>query len=153
MFRGKWPDPQIRPACSEHGKLIPVSEARRRKGYLEIIGSGHSLMNLILKCIENDPERRMPANMITNQLSKMVSKFPFSFQNQIQMQKYIKASEEEKRAIREIGSMRAERIRCKEEKFVKLKEDTIKTARNGKDQDRKIEHGSHIGNERTPDLH
>ena len=105
---GSWPDPQIGPSRSKHGKLIPVSERERREMFLEIIGKDHPLMSLILKCIDNDPEQRSHANTIVDKLKEMVVQFPVTLYNPLQMQKFIQNSEEDKRALREVAKQRAE---------------------------------------------
>ena len=126
IFSGKWPYPEVGPTRLENGNLIPVSEAERRKALLETVGSDHPLMDLILKCINNDPEERVPASQITNRLAKMVSEIPLFFKDKIEMQAYIKASEEDKRALREIKSELADIITHKEEEIRNLKDNTTK---------------------------
>ena len=71
----KWPVPQIGPTFTdpESGKLIPVSEADRRKEYIQMIGSDHPLMKLILKCLSNVPEKRAHASEMVEHLAPLVS--------------------------------------------------------------------------------
>ena len=76
MFCGKWPEPQTEPIRTESDKLIPVSEAERRKVFLEVIGDKHPLMHFILRCIDNNPKLRPHADDIVKQLAEMVKKFP-----------------------------------------------------------------------------
>ena len=73
VLTGKWPEPQCSQICMEDRKMIPVSEAERRRVFLQEIGSDHPLMDLILKCIDNDPKQRAPANEIMQRLSKMIT--------------------------------------------------------------------------------
>ena len=101
IFCGKWPEPQTGPIRTEPGKMIPVSEAERREIFLEVIGSDHPLMDLILRCIDNHPQTRAPASEMVERLAQMVSRFPTTFTNQLEMQQQIKESEEEKRALAE----------------------------------------------------
>ena len=117
---GRWPDPQVGPNRMEHGKLIPVSEAERREIFLQTIGKDHLLMNLILKCIDNDPEKRIPTNTMVSVLKNMVAQFPTSLQNQLDMQKYIQINEEDKRALREAAQEKEKIIKQKEEKMRNL---------------------------------
>ena len=63
-FSGKWPEPQVGPSRTEADKLILITEAERREVFLEIIGNDHPLINLIHKCIQNDPRRRAHASEI-----------------------------------------------------------------------------------------
>ena len=58
ILSGRWPEPQVGQVKLEEGKLVPVSEAERREVFLQIIGKDHPLMDLIRKCIDNDPSHR-----------------------------------------------------------------------------------------------
>ena len=78
IFSGKWPLPQVGQIHTEGGKLIPVSEAERREVFLKAIGDDHPLMDLILRCINNDPELRPLTAEIVEELAKTVQKFPIS---------------------------------------------------------------------------
>ena len=64
IFSGKWPEPQCSPIRIEGGKMIPVSEAQRRDVFLQVLGYNHPLMELILKCISNDPQQRVHVDVI-----------------------------------------------------------------------------------------
>ena len=137
VLSGRWPDPQVGPTRSEHGKLIPVSEAERRNIFLQIIGRDHPLMNLILKCIDNDPEQRIHANMIVVGLKMVVARSPILFHNQLQMQEIIKNSEEDKRALMEVAQTRAEIIERKEEEIrylSKYLQNTLESENNDKER-------------------
>ena len=85
MFSGRWPEPQVGPIQTVHGKMIPISEAEQRRKFLQTIGSGHPLMDLIHRCINNDPQLRPHASEILKQLREIVLQFPASFTNQIEM--------------------------------------------------------------------
>ena len=91
---GKMPVPQIESVRTEGNHLIPVSEAERREPFLEAIGKDHPLMNLILKCIYNNPQMRANTSDIVNQLADMVKLHPISFTNQLDMIEYIRQLEE-----------------------------------------------------------
>ena len=88
---GQWPEPQVEPNKMEDGKLIPVTEAERRQIFLQIIGKDHPLMDLILKCLNNDPASRAHSIEIVEHLSKMALQFPVSFANRLDMLKRIEA--------------------------------------------------------------
>ena len=75
VFCGKWPEPQVGQICIEEGKMIPVSEAERRDVFLDDIGRSHTIMGLILQCINNDPQLRPYTDNIVKQLAKMAHKF------------------------------------------------------------------------------
>ena len=76
VLSGQWPEPHIEPNRVEGDKLIPVSEAERRKMFVEAIGDTHPLMDLILRCINNNPQLRPHSGEITNKLSEIVQQFP-----------------------------------------------------------------------------
>ena len=79
VLSGQWPEPQCSQIRMEAGQMIPVSEAGRREYYLNDIGRGHPLMDLILKCISNDPSSRAKANEIVKTMADMVLRFPDPF--------------------------------------------------------------------------
>ena len=75
VFCGQWPEPLVGQIHLKDGMMIPVSEAERRDGFLDVIGRSHSLMGLILLCINNDPQLRPSTDNIVKQLAKMANKF------------------------------------------------------------------------------
>ena len=93
VLSDKWPEPQIGPSCTKDGRLIPISEAERREQHLLAIGNDHPLMDLIHKCIENDPPIRAHSSEIVNRLEGMVEKHP-AFINQLSMLDYIVSQKE-----------------------------------------------------------
>ena len=120
MFSGRWPEPQIGQTQFEGDQLIPVTEAERREVFLRAIGNDHPLMDLILRCINNDPRRRADANEIVERLSAMKLQFPDCFVNRLEMLRQLEHQEEEKRALREEGE--AERQRKEEQISILRKE-------------------------------
>ena len=126
MFSGRWPEPQVGPNRFEGDQLIPVTEAERREVFLRTIGNDHPLMDLILRCINNDPRHRAHASEIVERLSALNLQFPSSFANQLEMLRQIEHQRKEKRGLREEGE--AERQRKEQEisslrKEVEEKED------------------------------
>ena len=83
VYCGKWPEPQVGQIRMEDGRMIPVSEAERRSVFLDEIGRGHSLMGIILQCINNDPQLRPSTDDIVKQLAKMANKFGSDFSKQL----------------------------------------------------------------------
>ena len=71
----KLPQPQIGQTFvdPESGKLIPVSEIDRRKEFIQMIGSDHRLMELIINCLNDNPNKRAHANEMVAYLSPLVS--------------------------------------------------------------------------------
>ena len=113
MFSGRWPEQQVGPNRFEGDQLIPVTEAERREVFLRAIGTDHPLMDLILKCINNDPRHRAHASEIVERMSAMKLQFPASFANQLEMLRQIEHQEEEKQVLRE--EREAERQRNEQE--------------------------------------
>ena len=95
MFSGQWPEPQIGPNRTEGGKLIPVTEAERREKFFKKIEDGHPLMDLIHRCINNDPQLRPHAGEISRQVSRVASQFPASFANRLELLRQIEAVEKQ----------------------------------------------------------
>ena len=93
---GKSPRPHVAPTRNESGKLIAVSEAERRKKYLQIVGHDHPLMNLILKCVDNDPKLRPSAKRIVQELKDKVDAATPSFKDRLEKMRFIAEREAEK---------------------------------------------------------
>lgn len=95
VLSGQCPEPQIEAIKKEGGQLIPVTEADRRRPFLEIIGYNHPLMDLILKCLDNDPMSRAHSRHMIQALSlvKMTisQQSSSSYINQLDMIKRIEA--------------------------------------------------------------
>ena len=89
VFCGRWPEPQVGQIRTERGKLIPVSEAERREVFLCVIGNDHPLMNLIHRCIDNDPQLRPHVDEIVCQVSEMATRCSTSFANRLEMLRHI----------------------------------------------------------------
>ena len=92
---GQMPIPHVESVRTEGDCLIPVSEAERRESFLEAIGKDHPLMDLILKCIHNNPAMRTNTSEMVSQLADMVEQNPTQFTNQLDMIEYIDQLEEQ----------------------------------------------------------
>ena len=114
VFSGQWPVPkggQIRMEC---GRMIPVSEAERREAYLRAVGDRHPLMDLILRCINNDRQRRPHSRDIVPRLSDVVSQNPLSL-NVLEMLQQIDTDnglkKEKEELQQQIAELRADKSR------------------------------------------
>ena len=104
VFSGRWPLPLRAPVCVDpenRDQLLPVSEAQRRDEYLRDIGNDHPLMELILRCVSNDPKQRATAAQIVQRMEHMTCHSPPAFPNRIEMLKKIRADATEKESLRE----------------------------------------------------
>ena len=116
IFSGRWPEPQVGQTRIENEQLVPVTEAERREVFLQAIGNDHPLMDLILRCISNDPRRRAHASEIVEQMTAITLQFPASFANRLEMLRQIEdLIEEKKRKDEEILTLRKEAEENKEE--------------------------------------
>ena len=105
IFSGKLPHPQAEPNRIESsGKIVPISEAERRKAFLKVIVD-NPLKNLILRLINNDPQVRPRTREIVEQLAVIQNplEYPAAFANRLEMLRYIeRQNEEHKRQILEL---------------------------------------------------
>jgi serine/threonine protein kinase len=121
MFSGQWPEPQVGPNRTEpDGRLIPVTEAERREVFLRAVGNDHPLMDKILRCIDNDPQRRVHAPELLEHTSALKHEFPVAAVNYLEMQARVEALEGEKRTIEEEGNAR---VQNKEQQIARLGEE------------------------------
>ena len=125
-FSGRWPEPQIGPTKVVAGKLLPVTEAERRMVFIQAIGNDHPVMDLILKCINNDPDMRADINEVTQQLAEMKSLFPVLFSTRLEMLKHIEGVEWELKSLKEDGSQKDKIIQVKDDQISSLKQDVRK---------------------------
>ena len=101
---GKWPLPvceAARPDPRNPDQLIPVSEADRREEYLRDIGNAHPLMDLILRCVSNNPVRRARAAEIIQRMADILHQFPPSFADRVEMVQRMRVDVTEKGSLSE----------------------------------------------------
>ena len=122
IFSGRWPEPKIGQTRIDAGKLVPVTEAERRLVFLQAIGWNHCFMNLILRCIHNDPQMRPHQREIVQHVSIVKERFPVGFSNQLEMLIRIKNDEQEKRNLTSELERREVLVRYKEEQLCALVE-------------------------------
>ena len=104
VLSGRWPLPLHAPNYfnpENPAQLLGVSEADRRDEYLQAIGDAHPLMDLILRCVSNDPQQRATAEQIVQRMEHMTCHSPPSFPNRVEMLKKIRADATEKESLRE----------------------------------------------------
>ena len=125
VLSGQWPEPQIGPnkIDPETERLVPVSEAERRETFLDSIGHDHPLMNLIIKCIDNNNKHRPSASNAVTCLTEMVSQLSAQFANRLEMLRRIEADEKEKKTLKMEQERKYEEARQKEKQIASLKEE------------------------------
>ena len=90
---GRWPEPQKEPVRVESGRMIPVGEAERRRIFLQAIGNDHPLMDLIQRCIRNDPKCRPDIREIVQQAKMMTSQVSFEFPSKVEVLRHFQVQE------------------------------------------------------------
>ena len=103
-FTAEWPLPSIgqtRIDPANPDRLIPVTEAERREHFLRKISPDHPLMDLIMRCLSNNPQRRPRAAEIVGRMVGVVLEHPPSFENRVEMLQRVSALLTEKRELEE----------------------------------------------------
>ena len=103
-FTAEWPLPKIGPNRIDPAnpdRLIPVTEAERREHFLRKITPDHPLMDLIMCCLSNNPQRRPRAAEIVGRMVGVVLEHPPSFENKVDILQRVSALLTEKRELDE----------------------------------------------------
>ena len=103
-FTVEWPLPSIgqtRIDPANPNGLIPVMEAERREEFLRKIPPDHPLMDLIMRCLSNNPQQRPRAAEIVGQMVGVVLEHPPSFENRVEILQRVSALLTEKRELEE----------------------------------------------------
>ena len=104
VFTAEWPAPklgQTRVDPSNPHAVVAVTEVERREDFFHKIGPGHHLVDLIRRCLSNNPSLRPHSPEIVERMSDLVSHYPASFENRVEMLHRISASEFEKRELQQ----------------------------------------------------
>ncbi|XP_064385489.1 serine/threonine-protein kinase dst1-like isoform X2 [Halichondria panicea] len=103
-FTAQWPKLNIGPnridPTNPNG-LIPVTEAERREEFLQKIPPEHPLMDLIMRCLSNNPQQRPRAAEIVGRMVGVALEHPPSFENRVEMLQRVSALLTEKRELEE----------------------------------------------------
>ena len=117
VFTAEWPFPKVGPTRvdpSNPDVLIPVTEAERREKFIRKIGQNHPLTDLIMRCLNNNPQRRARAVEIVQRMGDLILQFPPSFENRVEMLRRISADIMEKRELQQEIEKRASKIEEKQ---------------------------------------
>ena len=129
-FTAEWPLPSIGPTRIDPANpngLIPVTEAERREEFLRKIPPDHHRMDLIMRCLSNNPQRRPRAAEIVGRMVGVVLEHPPSFENRVEILQRVSALLTENRELEEefvrkdsaiqekVGALAEEKRRQKEE--------------------------------------
>ena len=103
-FTAEWPLPSIGPTRIDPAnpeRLIPMTEAERREEFLRRISPNYPLMDLIIRCLSNNPQQRPRAAEIVGRMVHVVLEHPPSFENRVEMLQRVSALLTEKRELEE----------------------------------------------------
>ncbi|XP_064384044.1 dual specificity protein kinase shkD-like [Halichondria panicea] len=103
-FTAEWPLPSIgqtRIDPANPDRLIPVTEAERCEEFFQKLSPDHPLMDLIMRCLSNNPQRRPRAAEIVGRMVGVVLEHPPSFENRVEMLQRVSALLTEKRELEE----------------------------------------------------
>ena len=117
VFTAEWPAPklgQTRVDPSNPHAVVAVTEVERREDFLRKIGPDHPLVDLIRRCLSNNPSLRPHAPEIVQRMSDLVSRFPASIENRIEMLRGISTNEVERRELQQEVERKAAVIEQKE---------------------------------------
>ena len=102
-FTAEWPEPKIGqtkidPANPD--RLIGVSEVERREEFLCNMTPDHPLMDLVMRCLNNNPQQRPLAAEIVG-MRDVTIKNPSSIENKVEMLQRVSSLLTEKRKLEE----------------------------------------------------
>ena len=123
VFTAEWPLPKVgqtRIDPSNPDALIPVSEAERREDFIRKIGRDHPLIDLITRCLNNNPQRRARAVEIAQRMADLILQFPPSFENRVEMLRRISADITEKGELHQEIEKKASTIEEKQGEIERL---------------------------------
>ena len=109
LLCGKWPSPtaatQVDP-LNPHN-LLPINEVRRRRKYLNVIGTSHPLNELICRCLHNSPHHRPHAHEIMTEIQEVSRRYSgMSRSNKLDMvAKVYNAKEERELYCNQLGNV------------------------------------------------
>ena len=103
MFCGRWPFPIADRYVDPHDrdKFIYRTETERRQQYLDDIPATHPLLPWIRRCLSDRPGGRPDVSVILTTVKNLMSHFPPSFQDRLEVFARIKADTNEKVVLNE----------------------------------------------------
>ena len=125
VFTAEWPFPKVGPTRvdpSNPDVLIPVTEAERREEFIRKIGQDHPLTDLIMRCLNNNPQRRARAVEIVQRMGDLILQFPPSFESRVEMLRRISADIMEKRELQHEVEKNASTIEKKQGEIKRVSE-------------------------------
>ena len=96
IFSGRWPIPgaAVKRDPQNPDSITALNEVERREEFVQDMGSEHPLMNLMLKCLSNFPEKRPVAGEILARIEEVNFGIQQSFDNRIQAVQLISKTQE-----------------------------------------------------------
>ncbi len=107
-FTAEWPEPKVGPTRIDPAnpdRVIGVTEAERREDFLRSMTPDHPLMDLVMRCLNNNPQRRPGACDIVDRMVGVALEHPPSIENRVEMLQRVSA------LLTEKGQLEAEIVR------------------------------------------
>ena len=142
VFTAEWPLPKVGPTRVDHCNpdvLIPVTEAERREEFIRKIGQDHPLTGLIMRCLNNNPQRRARAVEIVQRMGDLILQFPPSFENRVEMLRRISADIMEKRELQHEVEKNASKIEEKQGEIERVREQNRRQKEESENAKQRIE--------------
>ncbi len=98
IFTAEWPEPKIgqtRIDPANRDRVIGVTETERREEFLRSMTPDHPLMNLVIFCLNNNPQRRPLAAEIVGHMRGVALEHPPSIVNRVEMLQRVNTQEAE----------------------------------------------------------
>ena len=122
-FTAEWPLPKVgqtRVDPVNPNGLISVTEAERREVFLRRIPPDHPLMDLIMRCLSNNPQLRPSSAEIIGRVRGVVLDQPPTIENRVEMLHRVSTLLTEKRALEVEIEKKALTIRDREGEIIQL---------------------------------
>jgi serine/threonine protein kinase len=130
VLSGQWPAPQTGSTrTNEDGTFSVITEADRRQNFLAQIGTDHPLMELLLRCIHNNPTQRAHAEELVQRLAEVASLIPSSHTTRLEMQRKVELCERKAKELDLACSTRKEQLQVQSEELTNTRETTTSLTR------------------------
>ena len=114
ILSGEWPRPHAAAnyyrAQGNVRELVAVSEAERRRHFLDKIGDDHRLMGLVRRCIDNDHQSRPPTSEIVKEVKSL--KPTVSLASRLELMKHVETGKTKLEELKEENIRLRNEVEC-----------------------------------------
>ncbi len=112
VLSGQWPIPeepfQVDP--NNPGEVVPVTEAERRKAFLDQIGRGHPLMDMIERCLSKADQRPVISQILPRVVELVELSTSQSLEDRVELLQTLRDSRSEIEVTREAAEAESARL-------------------------------------------